>query len=80
MNLTPEQKHALENGVAVSVVVDGLPCVVLPQKCYDRILELIEYDDGDFNPQEMYPMILSILDEEDENPDQYLEYLNDAPR
>ena len=38
-------------------------------------MEFIQYDDNDFDPTEMYPMILSILDEDDENPDQYLEYL-----
>jgi hypothetical protein len=80
MNITPEQKHALDSGEAINVTVDGLPCVVLPQEKYDRVQQLIEGDDRDFDPREMYPLILKALDADDENPEQYLEYLDDQPR
>ncbi|MBW3597579.1 MAG: hypothetical protein KY475_09925 [Planctomycetes bacterium] len=80
MNLSSEQKHDLEKGLPVPVTIDGLPCVVVRQEKYNRVMELIEYDDSKMDPRELYPMILSILDDDDENPDQYLEYLNDPPR
>ena len=36
MNLTVEQKHAIQNGQAVAVTVAGAVCVVVRQDVFDR--------------------------------------------
>lgn len=46
MNLTQEQRLALQRGEAVPVQIDGKACVVLPREIYDRVKRIVEYDDG----------------------------------
>ena len=46
MNLTSEQQRAIDNGKAVEVTVDGRQCVLLNREMYDRVKQVIEYDDS----------------------------------
>lgn len=78
MELNNEQKQALEQGEAVPVTVDETRCVVVREDVYERIRSLpVDYDDGDYDVSETYPAIIEVLNQEDENPEQYLEYLED---
>jgi hypothetical protein len=61
----------------VPVDVDGRDCVVLRREIYDRVKRVLDYDSGDYSPRETYAAVLKAWDQDDENPEQYLEYLRD---
>lgn len=72
MELTPEQSQALAQGDAIRIVINGTPCVLLRQDCYyPKVID----DEADLSV--WYPAVIEVLNQEDESPDQYLEYLDD---
>ena len=73
MDLTNDQIQSLDQGNAVSIVVDGRECVVLRRDIYDRVKRVVEYDE--MNLEESYPAILAAWDEEeDPSLDAYQDY------
>ena len=72
MNLTKAQQKAIQAGEPVEVEFAGKACVILPKETYCEMLE------GESAVRETYGTILKAIDQDDENPEQYLEYLKDA--
>ena len=73
MDLSNDEIQALDQGDAVSIVVDGRECVVLRRDIYDRVKRVVEYDE--MNPEESYPAILAAWDQEkDPGLDAYQDY------
>ena len=72
MTFSTQQLQAIANGEAVELTIKGTPCVVLRKDVYARVKSVIEP-----SPREMYPAVLKVLDQVDESPEQYLEYLNE---
>jgi hypothetical protein len=72
MNISAEQKQAVESGQAVPLVVDGTACVLIRQDVFDRVKRIV-YDD--FDPEETYEAVLKAWDEEeDPGLDAYQDY------
>jgi len=67
--ITQEQIHAAEQGAAIRVQA-GVELVLVRADLYDRLTRLLD------DPAETYAAVLEALDEE--NPEQYLEYLDEA--
>jgi hypothetical protein len=63
MILTLEQKQALEQGSAVPVSIDDTECVVVRRDIYERVKRIV-YDDSELDPEEAYPLIEAVLDDE----------------
>ena len=78
MTLTSEQAAAVKDGepVRVNPPEVGTPCVLVRADVFDRVRTLID-GDADLRPRDTYPAVLKALDQWDESPDQYLEYLHD---
>jgi len=75
MDLTNDQIQALDHGDPVPVGVDGRQCVVLRRDVYDRVEQVIGYDDRELSPDEAYPAILAAWDQEkDPGLDAYQDY------
>ena len=75
MDLTSEQVLAIDHGDAVPIVVDGRSCVLLREDVFDRVKRVIDFDDSESSPEEMYPAIIAAWDEEDDpGLDAYQEY------
>jgi len=55
MTLTNEQRNAVEMGEAVTIDVDGKPCVVLLKDVYEQSRKTIDY--SEMPPQEAYAAI-----------------------
>jgi hypothetical protein len=72
MNLTQDQEKAIQAGQAIEVEVAGTPCVILPKQTYREMLE------AEVSIRETYGAVLNAIDQDDESPEQYLEYLKDA--
>lgn len=72
MNLNKELEKALLAGEPIEVELAGKTCVILSKEVYQQIR------DDDFSPRETYARVLKAIDKDDENPEQYLEYLKDA--
>jgi hypothetical protein len=70
LNLTSDQQLAIQNGVAVPVTINDTECVLVRKDVFERA--------DDFDPRPLYPSILKAWDADDENPDQYREYLRDS--
>lgn len=68
MNLSEEQKKAIENGRPVRVVINRTSCVIIRQDIYEQV-------EASLPPEQFYPAVLEAL--ADENPEQYLEYLDE---
>ncbi|HUQ68151.1 MAG TPA: hypothetical protein VM165_01435 [Planctomycetaceae bacterium] len=79
MTLTSEQAAAVKDGEPIRVTPPevGADCVLVRADVYDRVRSLVETG-GDFQPRETYPAVLKALDQIDESPEQYLEYLSQA--
>jgi hypothetical protein len=79
MTLTADQVSKVNEGQPVTVTPPevGAECVLLRADVYARIRNLLIYDDSEMDPREAYPAVLKALDEDDESPAQYLEYLNE---
>lgn len=75
MNLTNDQIQALDHGDPVPITVDGRACVVLRRDIYDRVKQVIEYDDSEMGFEEGYLAVLAAWDqEEDPGLDAYQDY------
>lgn len=72
MNLTKEQEKAIQSGQPIELELAGTTCVILPKETYCELLDM------DLSVRETYATVLKAIDADDENPDQYLEYLKDA--
>jgi hypothetical protein len=72
MTLSTDQWQAIVDGQAVELIIQGTRCVVIRQDLYERAASMIET-----NPRQSYGAVLKVLDQFDESPEQYLEYLND---
>lgn len=72
MTLTQEQRNAIDRGQPVPIVVDGTPCVLVREDVFEQSLH------EDSGPRSAYAAVLKALDRDDENTDQYLEYLNES--
>lgn len=72
MTLTAEQRQAIQRGEAVSVTIDGNRCVIVREETLQDVQEA-----GEESPRSRYAAVLKAIDSDDENTDQYLEYLND---
>lgn len=73
MTLTAEQRQAIQRGEAVPVTIDGNRCVIVRE---EALLETTQREDEE-SPRSRYAAVLKAIDSDDENTDQYLEYLND---
>lgn len=60
MNLTNEQLQAAKNGEAVSIQANGQRFVLLAEEVYDRIKDLVSYDEMD--PRDTYAAVLKAWD------------------
>lgn len=72
MVLSAQQLQAIEQGEAVELTLDGTRCVVVRKDVYQTVASAAEP-----NARETYPAVLKALDQFDESPDQYLEYLDE---
>lgn len=68
MNVSQQQIEAVERGDVLSIPLEKTDCVIIRKEVFEKIRNALEIE-------ETYPAILDALD--DENPDQYLEYLNE---
>jgi hypothetical protein len=77
MTLTSEQAIAVKQGEPVRLQPPevGAPCVLLRADIYDRVQLLLD-SESDLCPRDKYPAVLKVLDQDDESPEQYLEYLD----
>ena len=66
VNLSPEQRHALEQGEAVPVTVEQTECVLLRRDIYERVKKVVQCDDSEFDPREAYPLVNEVMREDDE--------------
>lgn len=74
MNLTAEQKQALEHGQTVSMMVDQMPCVLVRADVYQRIAALL--DVGEYEPSQGYEAFRQAAGDEWDDPalDVYEQY------
>ena len=72
MTLSTDQWQAIVAGQAVELVIQGTRCVVIRQDLYEPAASNVGS-----SPRETYPAVLKVLDQADNSPEQYLEYLND---
>jgi hypothetical protein len=66
---------ALDHGEPVPVKIDDKECIVVQKHVFERLKNQV-FDD--MSPREAYPAVLKVIDKDDENPDQYLDYLQDS--
>jgi hypothetical protein len=57
MNLTTEQKKAIDHGEAVPFTVEGRECVLMSREVYDRVKQVLDLD-----PRETYPAAIKAWD------------------
>ncbi|QEG14964.1 hypothetical protein [Gimesia maris] len=68
MNLTQAQSEAVSRGEIVSIKVGELDCILIREDLFEKLQKIRD-------TEESYSAVIEALD--DENPDQYLEYLNE---
>lgn len=68
MKLTQAQSEAVSRGEKVSIKVGELDCILIREDLFEKLQEIRD-------TEETYSAVIEALD--DENPDQYLEYLNE---
>jgi hypothetical protein len=62
MHLTREQIQSLESGAAVSIAVEGTPCVVIRQDVFDRVRNVFE---APLDADTVYDLMESIMADDD---------------
>ena len=72
MTITTQQLQALEDGQVVELTIAGTRYVIVRQDVYERVNAIVET-----RPRQTYAAVLKALDNSDESPEQYLEYLNE---
>lgn len=55
MQLTPDQKQAIDNGQPVTFVIDRIECVVMRRDVFEKVKEGLD-------PEETYPAVLESWD------------------
>ncbi|SFJ39326.1 hypothetical protein [Planctomicrobium piriforme] len=70
MNLSDAQLEAVKNGEAVRVDADNIEMVVIRSELFYRL------DHTQEQPRSSYAAVLKVLDQADEDPGQYLDYVN----
>ena len=55
MQLTPDQKQAINNGEPITLLIDHTECVVMRRDIFDKVKEAID-------PEETYPAVLEAWD------------------
>ncbi len=68
MKLTKEQSEAISRGEKVSIKVGDVDCILIREDLFEKIQQIRE-------TEETYSAVIEALD--DDNPEQYLEYLNE---
>ncbi|WP_339734067.1 hypothetical protein [uncultured Gimesia sp.] len=68
MKLSKEQSEAVSRGEKVSIKVGDVDCILIREDLFEKIQHIRE-------TEETYSAVIESLD--DENPEQYLEYLNE---
>lgn len=68
MNLTQAQSEAVSRGEIVSIKVGELDCILIREDLFEKLQKIRD-------TEESYSAVIEALD--DENPDQYLDYLNE---
>lgn len=68
MKLTKAQSEAVSRGEKVSVKVGDVDCILIREDRFEKMQQIRE-------TEETYSAVIEALD--DENPEQYLEYLNE---
>lgn len=68
MKLTQAQSEAVSRGEIVSIKVGELDCILIREDLFEKLQKIRD-------TEESYSAVIEALD--DENPDQYLEYLNE---
>ncbi|WP_417392320.1 hypothetical protein [Gimesia sp.] len=68
MKLTQAQSEAVSRGEKVSIKVGEWDCILIREDLFEKLQEIRD-------TEETYGAVIEALD--DENPDQYLEYLNE---
>ena len=64
MNLTKEQKQAVESGEAVTVTLEGTECVLIKKELYESVRDLID----DAHPRTMKRHLAKIMQEDSSDP------------
>lgn len=72
MEITKEQLQAAEQGEPVRLQTDDVELVVVRADVFDGLAGVLDH------PRETYSAVLKALDQADEDPGQYLEYLNES--
>jgi hypothetical protein len=62
MKFTKAEREAVETSGTVPMTIDGIECVILRADLYARVKRIIEYDDGEMNPEDAYPAVLEAWD------------------
>tara|TARA_R110002124_G_scaffold78666_8_gene209894 strand:+ start:849 stop:1070 length:222 start_codon:yes stop_codon:yes gene_type:complete len=68
MKLTQAQLEAVSRGEKVSIKIGDLDCILIREDLFEKLQDIRD-------TEESYSAVIEALD--DENPDQYLEYLNE---
>jgi hypothetical protein len=63
MQLTSAEQTALSQGHPVPIVLGGTECIVVRKDIFDKTQQLVA---GELDPRELYPMIISVLAEEED--------------
>ena len=58
MELTTEQLQTAKEGAVVEVTANGHTFVLLSQNVYNRVKQVMDYDDSEMDPREAYPAVM----------------------
>ena len=75
MTLSAQQLQAIEQGETIELTIEGTHCVLLRQDVYQRDICQQGPSPEESSPRQMYPAVLRAIEQFDESPEQYLEYL-----
>ena len=53
MDMTQEQKQAINRGETVDLRVDDTECVIVRKDIFDRVRRVLEYDDSEWSREEL---------------------------
>jgi len=71
--LTPDDHDALLEGRPIRILVDDIPCILVREEVFEAL-------PGPDDVRAVYPLILKAWDSDDEDPEQYFEYLEHLKR
>jgi hypothetical protein len=73
MILSSDQLQSLELGESILIKIDNKECVVVPKDVFERMQETFVA-----TPRETYAAVLQAIDTDEDDTDQYLDYLNES--